>query len=148
MVTDAVSGALLERSGRAVIVAHHDTDGGLMPNSVYYTHRARLEADDSIERFCRAQQRAYNWLRTHEAVEAKELLAREWPGIDTGHLVEIVDDLRRRGIWEDIRIVREGYDEWLRIQVEDGLVSTDAPYERVVDTRPAQAAVDAVGVAS
>lgn len=148
LVTDAVNGQLLERENKAYVVAHHDVDGGLMPNSVYYTNRERLERDDSIDRFCRALQRAYDWLRVHPAVEAKELLAREWPGIDTGHLVEIVDDLRARGIWEDIRIVREGYDEWLRIQAEDGLVSTDVPYETLVDTRPAQAAVDAVGRAS
>lgn len=145
LVTDAINGALLERADKAFIVARHDVDGGLMPNSVYYTNRERLERDDSIERFCRALQRAYDWLRVHQAVETKELLAREWPNLNTDHLIEVVDDLRARGIWEDIRIVREGYDEWLRIQTEDGLVSTEVPYEQVVDTRPAQAAVETVG---
>lgn len=148
LVTDAINGALLERADKAFIVARHDVDGGLMPNSVYYTNRERLERDDSIERFCRALQRAYDWLRVHQAVETKELLAREWPGLNTDHLIEVVDDLRARGIWEDIRIVREGYDEWLRIQTEDGLVSTEVPYEQVVDTRPAQAAVETVGRSS
>lgn len=144
LVTDAVSGALLERSGQASIVARHDV-AGLMPNSVYYTSRERLERDDTVWRFCRAMQRAYDWLREHPAVEAKSLLACEWPGIETDHLIEIVDDLRERGIWEDIRIAPEGYDEWMRIQVEDGLVGHPVSYDDLVDPRPAEDAVRTVG---
>ncbi|KQY63603.1 MULTISPECIES: ABC transporter substrate-binding protein [unclassified Nocardioides] len=147
LVTDAINGALLERAGKASIVARHDVDGGLMPNSVYYTDRERLERDDTVWRFCRAMQRAYDWLREHSAVEAKSLLAREWPGIETDHLIEIVDDLRQRGIWEDIRIAPEGYDEWLRIQVEDGLVGKPVRYDDLVDPRPAEDAVRTVGAA-
>lgn len=148
LVTDAINGALLERAGKAAVVAHHDVEGGLMPNSVYYTTRERLDRDDSAWRFCRALHRAYAWLASHGAAEVKELLAREWPGIDTGHLVEIVDDLRARGIWSDIRIDPQGYAEWLRIQTEDGLVSTEVPYDRLVDPRPAQEAVERAGAAS
>jgi NitT/TauT family transport system substrate-binding protein len=141
LVTDAVNGALLERAGRAVIVARHDVDGGPMPNSVYYTLPETLEERDVAWRFCRALQRAYDWLRENSAAGVTDLLAREWPGLDTGHLVEIVDDLRARGLWADIRIERDAYEEWLRIMADDGLVSADVPYDRLVDPRPAAAAV-------
>lgn len=146
MVTDAVNGARLERAGMAAIVARHDVDGGLMPNSVFYTHRARLEENDDIWRFCRALQRSYNWLHEHTAEEARDLLSSEFPYADTDELVETVEDLRTRGIWEDIRIAPEGYDEWLRIQYEDGLISKSVPYESLVDPRPAQEAVKAIGM--
>jgi NitT/TauT family transport system substrate-binding protein len=141
LVTDAVNGALLERAGRAVIVARHDVDGGPMPNSVYYTLPETLEESDVAWRFCRALQRAYDWLRENSAAGVTDLLAREWPSLDTGHLVEIVDDLRARGLWADIRIERDAYEEWLRIMVDDGLVSADVPYDRLVDPRPAAVAV-------
>ncbi|MBO0833612.1 MAG: ABC transporter substrate-binding protein, partial [Actinobacteria bacterium] len=143
LVTDAVNGALLERAGRAAIVARHDVDGGPMPNSVYYTLPETLEGSDVTWRFCRALQRAYDWLRGNSAGGLAGLLAKEWPQLDTGLLVEIIDDLRDRGLWADIRIDRDAYEEWLRIMVEDGLVSTDAGYDLLVDPRPAAAAQQA-----
>ncbi|WP_051166021.1 ABC transporter substrate-binding protein [Amycolatopsis orientalis] len=147
LVTDAVNGAVLERAGKAAIVARHDVDGGRMPNSVYYTLPGTLESSDVVWRFCVALQRAYDWLRENSAAGVADLLAREWPQLDTGHLIEIVDDLRARGLWEDIRIDRAAYEEWLRIMVEDGLVSADVPYEKLIDPCPADAAVERVAAA-
>ncbi|MGH3438913.1 MAG: hypothetical protein ACRDRN_20895, partial [Sciscionella sp.] len=128
-------------AGRAVIVARHDVDGGPMPNSVYYALPETLTDSDVVWRFCRALRRAYDWLRTNSAAGVADLLAREWPDIEVGDLVEIVDDLRARGIWSTIEIEPDAYEEWLRIMVEDGLVSADVPYDRLVDPRPAAAAV-------
>lgn len=148
LVTDAFNGARLEHEGKAAIVARHDVDGGLMPNSVYYTTRERLERNDDIWRFCRAMHRAYTWLHEHPAQDARSVLVAEWPESDIDLLIQTVDDVRARGIWEDIRIVPEGYEEWLRIQTEDGLVSTDAPFDQLVDPRPAQDAVSRLAAKS
>jgi NitT/TauT family transport system substrate-binding protein len=137
LVTDAINGALLERAGRAAIVARHDVDGGPMPNSVYYTLPEVLEKSDVAWRFCRGLQRSYDWLRDNSAAGVADLLAREWPAVDTAALIEIIDDLRARGLWASIRIDRDAYTEWLRIMVEDGLVSADVPYDRLIDPRPA-----------
>ena len=143
MVTDAINGAMLEHAGAAAIVARHDTVGR-MPNSVYYTLPGNCNSE-GVQKFCRALQRAYVWMAENSASQARAVLAQQWPGVDTDLLVGIVDDLRKRGIWEDIRIDRQAFDDWIEMQREDGLVSSRPSYEDLVDPRPAEAAVAAVG---
>ncbi|MEW2570427.1 ABC transporter substrate-binding protein [Streptomyces sp. NPDC047070] len=138
LVTDAINGAFLQRTGKAHIAVRHHEVGGAMPNSVYYTSRAVIDRDDKIVwRFCRALQRSYDWLKEHEAAELSELLGREWPQLDTAFLATVIDELRAGGIWDDIRIDEQGYAEWLAILAEDGLIDAPVPYADLVDPRPA-----------
>lgn len=145
LITDAVNGKKLENAGKVTIAIRHDESGGLMPNSVYYTHKERIEKDDAIWRFCRGLNKAYVWLRENSASSAVDVVSAEFPHEQTDQLVQTIDELRSRGIWEDIRISKTGFDEWIRIQREDGLLSVPVPYDSLVDTRPAQAAVDQRG---
>ena len=138
LVTDAVNGAFLQRAGKAHIAFRHDQAGGAMPNSVYYTSRAVLDRDDKVVwRFCRALQRAYDWLKEHEAAELTDLLKREWPQLDTEFLATVVDGLRAGGLWDDIRVNEQGFAEWMAILAEDGLIDAPVPYAALVDPRPA-----------
>lgn len=142
LVTDAVNGAFLQHEQKAYVAIRHDQVGGAMPNSVYYTTRTVLERDDKIVwRFCRALQRAYDWLQQHEAAELSDLLKREWPQLETTFLINVVDGLRASGIWDDIRINGQGYTEWMSILSDDGLIDAPIPYTDLVDPHPAQEAV-------
>ncbi|HZX06395.1 ABC transporter substrate-binding protein [Kribbella sp.] len=133
LVTDLVNASFLEHRKEAFVAVRHDRAGGLMPNSVYYTTDDVLARDDQlVQRFYRALQNAYDWLKAHEAAELTDLLAREWPSLDTGVLVPIVDDLRASGIWDDLRISEDGYAEWMRILVEDGLLDEAPAYDDLV----------------
>ncbi|NGN64775.1 ABC transporter substrate-binding protein [Streptomyces sp. A7024] len=145
LVTDAVNGAFLQRAGTAHIAFRHDEAGGAMPNSVYYTSREVLDRDDKVVwRFCRALQRAYDWLKEHEAAQLTDLLKREWPQLDTEFLITVVDGLRASGLWDDIRVDEQGFAEWMLILAEDGLIDEPMPYAALVDPRPAAEAA-AVG---
>ncbi|MFF0267202.1 ABC transporter substrate-binding protein [Kribbella sp. NPDC004536] len=133
LVTDLVNASFLEHRGEAHIAVRHDRAGGLMPNSVYYTTADVLARDDElVERFYRALQKSYDWLKAHEAAELTDLLAREWPSLDTEVLVSIVDDLRASGIWDDLRISEDGFAEWMRILAEDGLIDEAPAYDDLV----------------
>ncbi|MGP5268558.1 hypothetical protein ACTXLV_16530 [Brachybacterium alimentarium] len=59
----------------------------------------------------------------------------------TTFLINVVDDLRARGIWDDIRINEQGYTEWMSILSDDGLIDAPIPYTDLVDPHPAQEAV-------
>ncbi|MFD3406516.1 ABC transporter substrate-binding protein [Kribbella sp. NPDC058693] len=140
LVTDLVNAAYLEHRQQAFVAVRHDRAGGLMPNSVYYTTDEVLAREDRlIERFCRALQQSLDWLKAHDAAELTDLLAREWPGLDTKVLIGVVDDLRSSGIWDDLRISEDGYGEWMRILAEDGLIDAAPAYDDLVDSRPASA---------
>lgn len=133
LVTDLVNAQFLEHRQQAFVAVRHDRAGGLMPNSVYYTTDDVLAREDQlVQRFYRALEKSYDWLKAHEAAELTDLLAREWPSLDTGVLVGVVDDLRASGIWEGLRISEEGYDEWMRILVEDGLLDEAPAYDELI----------------
>lgn len=144
LITDVVNATVLERNGQAHIALRVDSLG-LMPNSVYYATPDALEdPEERPLRFCRALARAADWIQQHPAREVEDLLRRQWPGLDTGLLVDVVDDLRTSGLWADIRIDRDSYDEWQAMQAEAGLIDAPVPYDVLVDPRPAEAAVSAV----
>lgn len=140
LITDVVNATVLARAGRVHIALRVDSLG-LMPNSVYYASPGVIEADDRVERFCRALARGGRWLREHAAREVEPLLRREWPGIDTDLLVDVVDDLRATPLWADVRIDRPSYDTWAAMLAEEGLTDSPVGYDDLVDPRPAEAAV-------
>ena len=140
LITDVVNATALERAGQAHIALRVDSLG-LMPNSVYYATPAALaDPDERPLRFCRALARAMDWIRHNPAREIEDLLRRQWPGLDTGLLIDVVDDLRTTAVWGDIRIDRDSYDEWQQMQAEAGLIAAPIPYDVLVDPHPAAAA--------
>lgn len=144
LITDVVNAFALERAGHAHIVLRIDAIG-LMPNSVYYTTPEHLDGDDRLPwRFAAGLARAMAWIRDHPAREIAPLLRRQWPGLDTGLLVDVVDDLRAAGLWSDIRIDPSSYAEWQAMICEEGLTDTPLGYDALVDPRPAEAAVAAL----
>lgn len=144
LITDVVNATVLARSGRGHIALRVDALGP-MPNSVYYTTPRMLDdAEEAPWRFTRALARAMAWLREHPAREVEPLLRREWPGLDTGMLVDVVDDLRGTGLWDDVRIDRSSYDEWIGMLAQaGGLIDAPIAYDDLVDPRPAEAAAAA-----
>jgi NitT/TauT family transport system substrate-binding protein len=140
LITDVVNAVALERAGRAHVVLRVDATGP-MPNSVYYTTPEHLDHDDRRPwRFTAALARAMAWIRANPARDLAPLLRREWPALDTGLLVDVVDDLRTTGLWAGVRIDRPGFDEWQAMLAEGGLIDTPIAYDTLVDSRPADAA--------
>jgi NitT/TauT family transport system substrate-binding protein len=116
-----------------------------MPNSVYYTSPAALASPEKKPwRFTAALARACAWIQAHPASEVAPLLKKQWPGLDQGILIEVVDDLRSTGLWADVRIDRGSYDEWMEMLAEEGLTTSPVPYDDLVDPRPADEAVEAL----
>ncbi|WP_236792252.1 ABC transporter substrate-binding protein [Amycolatopsis sp. GM8] len=141
LITDVVNATVLERGGRGHIALRVDSLG-LMPNSVYYTSPSRLDDENRLPwAFCRALVRACQWLAENPAREAKTLLRKEWPALDTGLLIDVVDDLRGTGLWADIRIDRDSYEEWQDMIAEEHLIDGPIDFADLVDPRPADAAV-------
>jgi NitT/TauT family transport system substrate-binding protein len=148
LITDVFNAVALERAGKAHIVLRVDALG-LMPNSVYYTTPDRLDdAERRPYRFARALARGMRWLLEHPAREVEPLLRRQWPGLDPGLLVDVVDDLRTSGLWADIRCDRAGFEEWMAMQAESVLTDGPVSYETLIDPGPAQEAAEAVGWAA
>ena len=56
-----------------------------------------------------------------------------------------VDDLKRSGIWTDVRIDPDGFDSWMSILAGEWLIDQPLSYRDIVDPGPAEAAVQAVG---
>lgn len=144
LITDVVNATGLVRSGKGHIALRVDAIGP-MPNSVYYTTPAMLEDPEQRPwRFSHALARAMRWLSEHPARDVESLLRREWPALDTGMLIDVVDDLRGTGLWDDVRIDPRSYDEWIgMLAAPGGLIDAPIAYADLIDPRPARDAASA-----
>ena len=144
IVVDLVSAHLLQHRGVGTIAYRHADAGGPMPNSVYYTLPHLIgEPDSPPWRFARAIQRAMDWIEGHDGRDCTDLLSRYWPQLPIEVLIESVDDLKRSGIWSDVRIDPEGFESWMKILAGEWLIDAPLNYSDIVDPGPAEAAVGA-----
>lgn len=141
IVLDRVGAALLAAQGNGHIALRIDEVGGPMPNSVYYANRRLLQrADQPAHRFCRALQRAMDWLVEHPAAEVADLLRREWPTLDQRVLIEVVDDFRTSGLWSSVLIDEAAFTTWQEILADEHLIDKPIAYDSLVDSAPGRAA--------
>ena len=146
IIVDLVNAHLLEHKGLGTIAYRHADAGGAMPNSVYYTLPHLIgEPDSAPWQFTRAIQRAMNWMNDHDGNDCTDLLTRYWPQLPLDVLIDSVDDLKRSGIWTDVRIDPDGFDSWMRILAGEWLIDQPLSYRDIVDPGPAEAAIRAVG---
>ena len=104
-----------------------------MPNSVYYTLPHLIgEPDSAPWRFTRAIQRAMNWMNDHDGTDCTDLLTHYWPQLPLEVLIDSVDDLKKSGIWTDVRIDPDGFDSWMKILAGEWLIdaATELPRHR------------------
>jgi len=146
IIVDLVNAHLLEHKGLGSIAYRHAGAGGAMPNSVYYTLPHLIgEPDSAPWQFTRAIQRAMNWMNDHDGEDCTDLLTRYWPKLPLDVLIASVDDLKRSGIWTDVRIDPDGFDSWMSILAGEWLIDQPLSYRDIVDPGPAEAAIQAVG---
>src|SRR6266508_1786484 len=134
LVADLLTATALRRRGVGFMSCRLADVGGPMPNSVYYTRRDRLEAvHDRVVRFLAGIRRAMADL-TSGTVDTSDLLAAEWPDVDSEVLREATAELIANGTWSGIRIDPDASGRWVSILRDAGLVIHEVPYDQLVDT--------------
>lgn len=135
IIADPGSAAELVGGGHGHATLKLAEAGGVMPNSVYYVLRERLEElTPTLVPFTSAIQEAMNDLQGSVGADHVELFKNEWPDADVDVLVAATDELLSNGTWAGVRIARSGCDNWTSILHEAGLTVKPVAYEQIVTT--------------
>jgi NitT/TauT family transport system substrate-binding protein len=120
---------------------------GPVPFTSYMTTPAFLRREpDVVARFTRAVYRTQRWLASHDAAAIAAAIAPTFPGIEAGRRERIVARFLRQDTWaRDPLIRRPSYEYLQEILLAGGLIRRPHPYEELIDTAFAEAAVQAPG---
>jgi NitT/TauT family transport system substrate-binding protein len=112
------------------------------------TPRFLAERPEALDGTLRALYRAQIWLQRHPPAEAAERVASAFPGEERALLVSAIRRFAAGKTWAaDPVLRRPGFDALQEILLLRGFVKRSHPYEAVVDTGRAEAAVRAVNAA-
>lgn len=133
--------------GRAHLAAALGPALGRLAFSAYLvTPRFLTERADALEAVLRALYRAQLWLRRHPPESVAEQVAPAFPGEEPALLAAAIRRYLAGKTWAtDPVLRRQGFDALQEVLLLRGFVKRRHPYEAVVDTARAEAAVKAVG---
>ena len=80
-------------------------------------------------------------MNDHDGADCSDLLTRYWPQLPLEVLIDSVNDLKKSGIWTDVRVDPDGFDNWMQILAGEWLIDAPLDYHDIVDPRPAEAAL-------
>lgn len=134
-------------SGQAYLAAGLGPALGHVAFSSYLvTPRLMTERPDALDATLRALYRAQQWLHAHPAEEVADRVAPAFPGEERPILVRAIRRYLASKTWATDPILRRpGFDTLQEILLLRGFVKRSHPYEAVVDTAHAEAAVKSVG---
>jgi NitT/TauT family transport system substrate-binding protein len=146
-VTDLLTAATLTHDGLGHVALRLAERGGVMPNSVYYVQRERLEElREPLTRFMGAIGSAMAILSSGEQTrDAVELAGAHWPELPLPVLETVVREFITNGTWSSSVVSAEACSRWIRILGEAGLLLGNVEPTDISDPSIAQAAVTAQG---
>lgn len=133
IVADPGTAAELVLGGHGHIAVSLADEGGVMPNSVYYVLRERL--DELVPRlvpFARAIEDATVHIAGSTAGTHTALIEKQWPGADLAVLEQATDFLIKSGTWTGVAIDRTGVENWTGILHDAGLTVDRVAYSDIV----------------
>lgn len=148
-VCDLLTAATLTHAGHGQVSLRLAERGGVMPNSVYYVRRDRLEAlREPLTRFMGAIAAAMATLSSGaETAAAVELAAAHWPDSPRPVLEQVVGEFVVNGTWSSSVVDAGAAARWIRILAEAGLLIGEVEPADISDPSIAQAAVSVPGAA-
>jgi NitT/TauT family transport system substrate-binding protein len=132
IVADPLTATKLRMSRQGYLSCHLADVGGVMPNSVYYARRDRLEElRDRLAALLGGIDEAMAALTAGAATD--EVCTAEWPDGPRDALAETAAYLASNQTWSGVRIAEAGSERWFSMLRERGLAGSAATYEALVD---------------
>jgi NitT/TauT family transport system substrate-binding protein len=133
IVADPGTAAELVLGGHGHATVDLAAEGGVMPNSVYYVLRERL--DELVPRlvpFARAIEAATVAVAGSTASAHAELIEKQWPGADLAVQERATEYLIASGTWTGVAIDPAGVENWTGILHDGGLTVDRVGYSDIV----------------
>lgn len=133
----------LEQEGVGYVVASLGTDSGYVPYTAYCAKSGFMgEHSDLIQAFTNALQKGMDYVNGHTPQEIAQVIAPQFPETDLETITTIVTRYYEQDTWkEDLIFEQESFELLQDILEESGELEERVPYEALVNTEFAEAAV-------
>lgn len=139
------SATILEQEGKGYVVASLGVDSGYVPYTAYCAKLSFISSNPGIiQSFTNAIQRGLDYVNTHTSTQIAEIIAPQFPENDTDTITAIVERYKVQDTWTTDTVFTESSFTLLTdILKASGELTTDVPYDKLVDTSYARNAINA-----
>ncbi|HHY61152.1 MAG TPA: ABC transporter substrate-binding protein [Clostridia bacterium] len=139
--------ALLEREGKAYVVASLGVESGILPYTCFMAKTSYLEKNgDAIQKFANALQRGLNYVHRHTPEEIANVIAPYFEDTDMDILITVVKRYKDQDTWPTNGvIIPDGLENLQNIMANAGELKERVPYEAIVTTKFAEKACELYG---
>jgi len=140
------SATALELAGEGYVVASLGVDSGYVPYTSYCVTKEYLaENEEIIQKFTNALQKGMDYVNTHTPKEIAKVIAPQFEETDVETIEIIVKRYHEQDTWKkDLVFEEESFDLLQNILGDAGELEERTPYDKLVDTKFAKKAVEAV----
>lgn len=133
----------MEQNGQGYIVASVGEAAGEIPYTAYFATKSWLAQNEDIAlRFTRALYKGQQWVNSHSAQEVAEAIRPAFAETDTALLVSAIERYKSIGAYAESPVLKqEAFDRLQTVMQSAGELETAAPYDKIVRTDIAQAAM-------
>lgn len=139
------SATILEQEGKGYVVASLGVDSGYVPYTAYCAKQSFIRSNPGIiQSFTNAIQRGLDYVNTHTSAQIAKIIAPQFPENDTDTITAIVERYKVQDTWTTDTVFTESSFTLLTdILRASGELTTDVPYDKLVDTSYARNAINA-----
>ncbi len=132
----------LEKEGTGKVATSLGVESGKVPYTVYSAKKSYIEKHpDIIQKFTNAIQKGLTYVNSHKPEEIAKTIQPQFKETDLDTLTAIVKRYYDQQTWKDNTVLEEDSFNLLQDILEDGgVITTRAPYDKLVTTTYAEKA--------
>lgn len=136
--------SMTQDAGKGYIVAAVGEAAGEVPYTAYCAKKSYIENnEDVIEAFTRATYKGQKWAKEHTAREIAEAVISFFPDTSIDSLEKSIQSYKDIDAWNETPVLKkEAFDKLQLIMTEAGELTSQAPYDKVVNNKYAEKAVN------
>lgn len=134
----------VQDAGKGYIVASVGAASGEIPYTAYFAKKSYIEKNpELIQKFVNSIYKGQKWVETHTAKEVAEAIKDFFPDTDIEVLEKVMQAYKDIDAWNKTPVMtKEAFDKLQTVMTEAGELTKKAPYEKVVNNKFAQKAIE------
>lgn len=136
--------SMTQDAGKGYIVAAVGEAAGEVPYTAYCAKKSYIENnEDVIEAFTRATYKGQKWAKEHSAREIAEAVISFFPDTSIESLEKSIQSYKDIDAWNETPVLKkEAFDKLQLIMTEAGELTSQAPYDKVVNNKYAEKVIN------
>lgn len=138
--------SMTQNAGKGYIVASVGKEAGEIPYTGYCAKKSYIENnEETIQKFVNAIYQGQKWVQEHTAKEIAEAIQNFFPDTDLDMLTASIQRYKEIDAWNQTPVLKEEAFELLQtVMQEAGELKQKAPYDKIVNNKYAQDAIQEV----